>query len=257
MSFLLHGAKISGGSLARGWSLKRSGRCCRSLPHDSLGEGFMPTLAGTGRLADDLFLVAHDDVTGRCYLQSRALGIGLAAALLAELLFAGAIVVQADRIALTLQQLPGNHDALGHHMLRQIQAEREWHPLRDWLLYFGRNAEEQVAGRLRRAGYVNEADSWWPWRKHRYVPTDSDCWFASRIRVKAVMEPGRPVSVPDVVLSGLALACGLGSHVLQYGSPEARACVEAAVVHLPYPGLRELIAQAQVAIDSAVLSRRV
>jgi Golgi phosphoprotein 3 (GPP34) len=40
-------------------------------------------LGGTGRLADDLYLLAHHDVTGKPYLQPRAIGIGLAGALLA------------------------------------------------------------------------------------------------------------------------------------------------------------------------------
>jgi hypothetical protein len=48
-------------------------------------------LAGTGRLADDLYLMAHNDVSGRPYLQPRALGLGLAGALLAELVLAGRV----------------------------------------------------------------------------------------------------------------------------------------------------------------------
>lgn len=35
----------------------------------------MAGLSGTGRLADDLYLLAHDDVTGRAFLQPRALGL--------------------------------------------------------------------------------------------------------------------------------------------------------------------------------------
>lgn len=46
----------------------------------------MPQLTGTGRIADDLYLLAHDDATGRPFLQPRALGVGLAGALLAELI---------------------------------------------------------------------------------------------------------------------------------------------------------------------------
>lgn len=35
-------------------------------------------MSGTGRLADDLYLVAHNDITGKPHLQPRALGLGLA-----------------------------------------------------------------------------------------------------------------------------------------------------------------------------------
>ncbi len=46
----------------------------------------MAGLSGTGRLADDLYLLAHHERTGRAHLQPRAVGLGLAGALLAELM---------------------------------------------------------------------------------------------------------------------------------------------------------------------------
>ncbi len=48
-------------------------------------------LSGTGRLADDLYLVAHHEITGKPHLQPRALGLGVAAGLLGELMLPGAI----------------------------------------------------------------------------------------------------------------------------------------------------------------------
>lgn len=224
----------------------------------------MPTLTGTGRTADDLYLLAHDDVSGKPFLQPRALGTGLAGALLAELLFAQAIWVRADRIAVLERDpkakaaagagLPG--DDVGRHVLGLLRAEGDQHPLRDWLLFLGVTAEEHVAWRLARAGYVTAVNAGRLRRKHRWVPADPDCAFASLIRVKAVTERSRPATVADVVLSGLAVACGLGPRVLPYGPPDARHNVESAVRQLT-PALRELVAQTQAAIDSALLSHRV
>lgn len=89
-----------------------------------------------------------------------------------------------------------------------------------------------------------------------YRPADPDCAFASMLRVKAVMEHRRPATVADVVLVGLAIACGLGSRVLQFGPPDARSNVES-YVRLLHPGMRELIAHTQLVVDSALLSHRV
>lgn len=214
----------------------------------------MPKLTGTGRIADYLYLLAHDDVTGKSFLQPRALGVGLAGGLLAELMFAGAIWVRADQVQLTYEGLP--RDGLGRYVLSQLEAELERHPLRDWLTYLGTTAEENVARRLMRAGYVAEVNSRWPWRASRWVPADSDCAFASMIRVKSVMEHRRPTTVADVVLTGLAIACGLGNRILPFGPPDARSNVESSVRKL-LPGMRELIAQTQAAVDSALLSHRV
>ena len=51
----------------------------------------MARLNGTGRLADDLYLVAHHELTGRPHLQPRAAGLGLAGGLLAELMLSGSL----------------------------------------------------------------------------------------------------------------------------------------------------------------------
>jgi Golgi phosphoprotein 3 (GPP34) len=93
----------------------------------------MPELVGTGRIADDLYLLAHHDATGKPFLQSRALGVGLAGALLAEQLFAGVAWVQANQIHLKpIRGLPS--DDLGRYVLGFLAAERErHHPVRDWL----------------------------------------------------------------------------------------------------------------------------
>lgn len=48
----------------------------------------VPGLRGTGYLADDLYLIAHHERTGRPLLSPRAAGLGLAGALLAELVLA-------------------------------------------------------------------------------------------------------------------------------------------------------------------------
>jgi hypothetical protein len=48
--------------------------------------GPAPGLNGTGQVADDLYLIAHHEVTGKPYPPPRVLGVGLAGGLLAELM---------------------------------------------------------------------------------------------------------------------------------------------------------------------------
>lgn len=61
---------------------------------------------------------------------------------------------------------------------------------------------------------------------------------------------------PTLFCAGLAAACGIGPRVLPYGPAGARNTLQAAVRHL-HPGLRDLIACTQAAVDSALLSHRV
>ena len=211
----------------------------------------MIQLAGTGLLADDLWLLAHHDVTGRPFLQPRALGLGLAGGLLAELVLAGRIRVVPHVVA-TDRTLP--QDELACRVVGLLLGEREPHEVREWLAFLARGAAPGVAIRLAGAGYlVREPGRLW--RAGRWMPADSDCAFAPLIRARAVLDPARQPGIADVVLTGLAVACGLGSRVLPFGPAGGRAHLEAAV-RLLGPDLRELIAQVQAAVDSALLAQR-
>ena len=213
----------------------------------------MAGLSGTGLVADDLFLLAHYDVSGRPFLQPRALGLGLAGGLLAELLFAGVVRVRAGRVMVTGQGVPA--DGLGRHVVSVLAGEGEEPGVGEVLAFLAGTTGRDVAGRLARSGYLVRVSSRRPWRDGRWVPADPDCAFAPVIRVRAALDPARNAAAGDVVLAGLAVACGLGPRVLPYGPPGARRCLDAAVRELR-PDLRELIAQTQAAVDGAVLSHR-
>lgn len=216
----------------------------------------MARLRGTGRVADDLYLLAHDDVTGKPFLQRLALGIGLAGGLLAELMFTGTIWIGSDRIEFTRRGQP--KDELSRHVLGLLLAEPDGHPLRDWLLFLSTRSAVDVGRRLEQAGYLVAVRSRRPWRSTRLRPANSDAAFAAPfIRVRAVLDPARPATLSDVVLAGLAAACGLGPRVWPYApAGGARKTLQAAIRDLD-PGLRDLIATTQATVDSALLSHRV
>ncbi len=209
-------------------------------------------LGGTGLAADDLYLMAHHEVSGRPLLQPRALGTGLAGALLAELMLAGCISVRYDGAVVAGRTWPA--DELARHVRDLIAAEHEPHLVREWLLFGARTAAQDVAGRLERSGYLMRAAGRRPWRSARWVPVDPDWAFAPLLRVRSALDPARPGSAYGAVLAGMAVACGLGFRLAQYVTSAGRGLDEAA--GRLDPGLRELIAQTQAAIDSAVLSHR-
>jgi len=136
-----------------------------------------------------------------------------------------------------------------------LLGERELHPVRDWLTFLAATAPQDVARRLEHSGYLVQVPSRRPWRPDRWVPLDADGAFAPMIRVRSVLDPTRNTSAADVLLTGLATACGLGPRLLPYGPPDGRQRLDGAI-RLLSPGLRELIAQAQAAVDSAVLAHR-
>jgi len=211
-------------------------------------------LSGTGRLADDLYLMAHHERSGKPHLQPRAIGLGLAGALLAELMLTGKIQIMAGEVAVADSAPP--QDALAGSVLGLVVSEHQQHPARDWLLFLARTAAGDVARRLERSGYLTQTSARRPWRAQRWVPVDADCAFAPLTRVKSALDPSRPVTAQGAALAGLAAACGLGSRLLPYLPPKTRRRLDEAAGQLD-PALRDLIAQTQAAVDSALLSHRV
>jgi hypothetical protein len=183
-------------------------------------------LGGTGRLADDLYLMAHDEDTGKALLSARAVGLGLAGALLAELLQADSIALTAGGLAVSGPPPPG--DALAREVAGLVLAETERHPVRDWLAFLGRTAAVDVAGRLAASGYLTGARR--GRRGRRWVPADPDCAFAPIIRIRAALGPAGPVPGHGAALAGLATACGLGPRLAQYLPAQHHRRLDQAVV---------------------------
>jgi hypothetical protein len=198
--------------------------------------------------------LAHNDVTGKPYIQPRPLGLGLAGALLAELALAGALAVSGDQIMVAARpRLPG--DPLAHHVLGLVAGERERHPVGDWLAYLGRTVPAEVARRLRAAGYLAPASQWFPWRGGRWVPVDRDSAFAPVLRARAALDASRPLTAHAGALTGLAEACGLGFRLAEYAPAHRLRPIEQVAARLD-PGLGDLITQTKTAVDSALLAHR-
>jgi Golgi phosphoprotein 3 (GPP34) len=216
------------------------------------GRRAEPELRGTERLADDLYLIAHNDRTGRPRLQPRAAGLGLASGLLAELLVARRLTIREGRVTTAAGPDPG--DALGQRLLDLVAGEPEPRSLADWLGFQAVTAVTDVAGRLGDAGYL----TWRPAMRRRggrWVPTDSSCAFTPLIRAAGALRPGRPLTVAGATLVALADACGLGALVMRHAA--AGACTPEEATAFLSPALQHLIAQTRAAVDGALLARRI
>src|SRR6266700_6005282 len=200
-----------------------------------------PGLGGTGLVADDLYLMAHHEVSDKPFLQPRALGTGLAGGLLAELMLDGGITWRHDGTIVSARFQPA--DALARRVRDQIAAEQEHHQAHEWLQFLARAAAADVAARLGRSGYLRRDCGRAPWRPGRWVPVDPDWAFAPMLRARSALDPARAWSAYGAALAGLALACGLGFRIAQYAVPGSRSLDQ--VTWQLEPGLQELITQTQ------------
>src|SRR5690348_2754844 len=103
-------------------------------------------------LADDFFLLTHDAYTGTPRIARDAIHLGLAAALLGELIIPGYVTIQDGYLLVTDTRPPA--DALAHAVLDQIVAAGQPHPVPDRLVHLARDALPAVGIRLQRAGLV-------------------------------------------------------------------------------------------------------
>jgi len=210
-------------------------------------------LGGTGLVADDLYLLAHDDRSGRALLPPRPLGTGLAGALLAELMLGRLIGLRSDTAVVIVRDAPAAA-VQGHVLLRQIAAEPSPLPVTAWLGYLARTAARDVALRLEQAGYLAHVRSRGPGRPGRMVPVNPDWAFAPMLRVRSALDPAREVTPHSGVLTGLAAGSGLGFRLEQYQTGAGRSTTGA--VACLAPDLQQLVIQTQITVTAAVLSHR-
>ena len=214
--------------------------------------GSSTRLGAVRLLADEFFLLAHDDMSGKPRLHPRVAGIGLASALLGELILFGRIRIHGGDLVV-LERRPVD-DGLTNRVFVTI-AGRHPQPLSTWLAMLAETAHDDVAARLAADGVVSRVSSRWPGRGDRWVPADMStaAWPAARLRM--VLTHDEAPSVPDVALAGLALSCGLASYLLWDTGPQVRDHLDRLLSDLG--PVRDLLARAAAAVGNAVMSRRV
>jgi hypothetical protein len=206
-------------------------------------------------LADQYFLIAHEDRTGRSRLHPRATGLGLAAALIGELILEGRVGI-ADGDLLILDRHPTT-DALTHDILDLLIAQPRHRDLRTWLAFLSQDAAARVGERLMRLGAVE------PVVRRRmlstqtlYMPNSAEqrnaaAWAPARLANLLVR--GIEMSASDRLLVGLIAATGLTRHVL-YDFEMHRHAYQSlpnAVDSLP-SDLRELVEHTEVSVGSVL-----
>jgi hypothetical protein len=207
-------------------------------------------------LADDLFLAAHDTVSGKSLLSPATLGLGLASGLLAELILwrrmdlkDGLLTVVDDR---------ATTDPATTAVLEQLLKEANHRLVRDWIAFLATGvATELVARRLARVGMVHRQEKrGLRGTKVTYVPVDSTAAGWPGARVRTIVGHGEVLEVPDLVLAGLMLATGLDQQVLYTLEARERGYLFDQLRRRLPAMLQELIGHAEAAVGDAVMARR-
>jgi len=211
-------------------------------------------------LADQYFLIAHEDRTGRSRLHPRATGLGLAAGLLGELILLGRVSVHDGELRVLSRATPG--DVLAHNVLDLLVAQPHHRDLHTWLAYLAQDAAVKVGERLLRAGAVEVVTRRRLMGSNQtlFLPMNASqrnaaAWAASRL-ANVLVEQAR-MDIADRALSGLVYATGLTKHVL-WDFPVHRPGVThlySILDSLP-SDLRELVEHTQTSVGSVLAAGR-
>lgn len=208
-------------------------------------------------LADDFFCMALDEHSGLPRLAPRVTGVGLASAILAELVVGGYATVRAGEIEPLRVQPPADQLARDvHELLHNRPQHRD---VAIWIGFLARDAFTEIGNRMTRNGMVT------PVRKRRltgtrmvYEPVDRSVAAWPAIRLAQHLADPAQITLDDLTCAGLAVATGLIDHVLWDAQlhGEARAGLPAALKRLP-PPVSELLSRTESLVADAVLTNRV
>lgn len=211
-------------------------------------------------LADEFYLIAHQDSTGRRRrLHSRAAGYGIAAALLAELHLYGNLTMDDHNVTVTSSSPPP--DSLAHNILDHLIGEPAKRPVRDWLAFLGLTCVEDVAKRLTRQGVLEIMETKRLWGVNRtYVPAaiNEAAWPHARITARLLhgaSDRDVELDLPDQILTGLCFVTGLTRKML-WGDEQysARQYAVRVIGDLP-PPMRVLVTETEIAISKTAATR--
>lgn len=182
-------------------------------------------------------------------------GLGLAAALLGELLWVRRISVR-DGLLWVVDKTPPS-DVVTHTVLEQLVAQPQHTTVRIWLDFLARDAADLVAQRLWRAGHVRREVSRRLLRADgvRWVPVDWNTAHWPTARLSIHLRDRARMTQTDVFLAGLVAATGLDEGLLQKAPASSHDYLRQVIAALPAP-VRELVTHTEVAVGQAVLSYR-
>jgi Golgi phosphoprotein 3 (GPP34) len=158
-------------------------------------------------LADELFLISHDLQSGKARVPDPALGIALSSALLAELVYAGCLVIDEGQLEVGDYAPPGERlsEALYDETRNELFSQQL--SVRDWLASHRRLVPELVADRLIRSGDLRREQVRRLGRSStRYLPLKPSEAFIRTQRLPSYLRNRIEITEPDAVLAALVAA---------------------------------------------------
>ena len=207
------------------------------------------------RLADELFLIAHDDYSGKTGAATNLLEAALAGAALGELLLDRRISVVRGEVSAADHRVW--HEPVTDRILGEIIHRGDGHAVRSWIAFLAPQLLEQVGDRLASAGTVRRETSRGLSLRTtvRWPGVDPNRVARPRIRLTATLERSdQPLDRRTTVLASLVHSIGM-TRVLNLRDKSTLKRISAARRLLP-PDLADLLSAVEAGMSANALSVR-
>lgn len=192
-------------------------------------------------LAEEFFLIAHDDHTGRGLLDADVLAVGLAGAVLAGLVLAGRVTVLDGKVALMDERPAG--DPIGDPLIAALRQEGEQRTVRAWIDELRDGLTATVAEDLEARGVIRPVVARQPVHRRprvRYPAVAPVRAVRPRVRLGHALGRAVRVDARTALLAAIVRATGLAGWFIDVYGPPVRGQLARISANLP-PSLRTLI----------------
>jgi Golgi phosphoprotein 3 (GPP34). len=206
-------------------------------------------------LADEVFLIGHDENSGKAHISDEALDTVLAGAVLGELLFAGLIALTEDTIVLPYSDA-STGDAVCDSALVEINKQADRYPVRAWVEHLRGDIRPMVANRLIRLNLVERVEARGLLRTSiRYPFRDRIAAAAPIARLRYMLDHPDLLDDHSAALAALILA---GNLEFVFGGASAREIRQSLVrmAQTCHPQVRLLIAGLESAVAALAMRAR-
>jgi hypothetical protein len=161
-------------------------------------------------VADELWLLAHHEQSGRAKIDEQRVAIGLAGAIICELLIEGLVAIAGEQHVFLRSDPRYGRDAVAQWALAQIGGSDGKLAVGQWVWHLRQEATSRVADRLAETDAVQYVRAGLLGGGRRPVTVNANIAAAPRVRILHQLTTGQ-VDVPTLTLGALAVAIELDS----------------------------------------------
>jgi hypothetical protein len=207
-------------------------------------------------LGDELFLIGHDEYSGKPAVSVEVLETGLAGALIGELMFARRVVLANNVLAVIDPR--SWREPVSDWALGEMIRKGDRYPVRAWVEYLRGQLRDAIGRRLEARGVVRREEVRAALTRRvtlRFPGANPILAARPRVRLGYMLGQSTPLDHMTALLAALVRAIGMDRTFVELYGQSARDQLTAAILTLP-PSLSKVVSGVDAAVAAIALTVR-